>query len=63
MHGSCFISHHKIISCLVDFPSVANHHDIVATFRQYHEINVDRLKEDLMASAFVANPTDDIDTL
>ena len=62
VHGSCFmISDHKIVSCLVDFPSVANHHQ--QTFCQYHKINVDRLKEDLAASAFVAYPSDDIDTL
>ena len=38
-------------------------HDKVVTFCQYHKINVDRLKEDLAASAFVVNPSDDIDTL
>ena len=63
VHGSCFINDHKIISCLVSFPSVANHHDNVVTFRQYHKINIDRLEEDLAASAFIANPSDDIDTL
>ena len=63
VHGSCFISDHKIISCLVDFPCVENHHDKIVTFRQYHKINVDRLREDLAASAFVAHPSDDIDTL
>ena len=25
VHGSCFISDHKIVSCLDDFPSVVNH--------------------------------------
>ena len=25
VHGSCFICDHKIVSCLVYFPSVANH--------------------------------------
>ena len=63
VHHSCFISDHKIISCLVDFLSVANHRDKVVTFRQYHKINVDRLKEGLAISAFVSNPSDDIDTL
>ena len=38
---------------------MANHHDKVVRFRQYHKINVDRLA----ASAFVSNPSDDIDTL
>ena len=32
VHGSCIISDRKINSCLVDFPSVANHHDKVVTF-------------------------------
>ena len=63
VHGSCFISDHKIVFCLVDFLSVANHQDKVVTFRQYHKINVDRLKEVLAASAFVAYPSDNIDTL
>ena len=58
-----FISDHKIVTCLVDFPSVANHQDKVVTFRQYHKINVDRFKEDLGASAFVAYLLEDIDTL
>ena len=35
----------------------------IVTFRQYHKINVERLREDLAASAFVAHPSDDIDTL
>ena len=63
VHGSCFISDHKIISCSVDFPCVSKHHDKIVTFRQYHKINVERLREDLAASAFVAHPSDDIDTL
>ena len=42
---------------------MANHQDKVVTFCQYHKINVDRLKEDLAVSAFVAYPSDDIDPL
>ena len=42
---------------------MANHQDKVVTFRQYYKIDVGRLKEDLAASAFVAYPSDDIDTL
>ena len=42
---------------------MANHQDKVVAFRQYHKINVVRLSEDLAASAFVAYPSDDIDTL
>ena len=42
---------------------MANHLDKVVTFHQYHEINVDRPKEDLAASAFVAYPSDDINIL
>ena len=56
MHGSYFISNHKIVSCLVEFLFVANHQDKVVTFPQYHKINVDRLKEDLAVSALVAYP-------
>ena len=59
VHGSCFISDHKIISCSVDFLCVSKHHDKIVTFRQYHKINVERLREDLAASAFVAHPSDD----
>ena len=63
VHGSCFISDHKIVSCLVDFPSVTNHQVKVVTFRQYHQINVDRFKDDLVASAFVAYLSHNVDTL
>ena len=35
----------------------------VLTFHQYHKINIDRLRDDLAVSAFVAFPSDDIDTL
>ena len=63
VHGPCFISDHKIISCLIDFQSAGNHQNKVVTFRPYLKINVDRFKEDLVASAFVANPSDDIDTI
>ena len=52
-----------MFSCLVDFPSVAINQDKVVTFCQYHKTNVDRLKEDLVASASVAYPSDDIATL
>ena len=54
VHGSCFISDHKIVSYLVDFSSVANHQDKVVTFRQYHKINIVRLIDDLAASTFLA---------
>ena len=62
VHAS-IIRDNKIVSCLVDFPSVANHQDKVVTFSQYHKINVDRLKDDLAASALVTYPSDNIDTL
>ena len=63
MHGLCFISAHKIVSSLVDFPSVANHKKKVLTFRQYHKINIDRLKDDLTATAFVTSKFHNINTL
>ena len=63
VHGSYFISNHKIVSCLVEFLFVANHQDKVVTFPQYHKINVDRPKEDLAVSALVAYPSVDLDTL
>ena len=63
MHGSCFISDHKMVSCFVDFPSVANNQDKFVTFRQYHKINIVRLKDYVVASEFVAYPSHNIDTL
>ena len=63
VHSSCFISDHKVASCLVDFLSVANHQDKVTTFCQYHKINFDKLKGYLVASAFATYPSNDPDTL
>ena len=37
--GSGFISDHKIISCVVDFPSLDTPIQKVVTFRQYHKLN------------------------
>ena len=39
--GSDFISDHKIISCVVDFPSLDTPIQKVVTFRQYHKLNID----------------------
>ena len=63
MHGSCFICDHEIVSFLVNIPSVANHQDKLVTFGQPHKINIDGLKDDLAASAFVAYLSHNIDTL
>ena len=37
--GSGFISDHKIISCVVDFPSLDTPMQKVVTFHQYHKLN------------------------
>ena len=47
--GSGFISDHKIIK--------------VVTFRQYHKLNIDKFRSDLLAIPFVSSPSDDIDLL
>ena len=39
--GSGFISDHKIISCVVDFPSMVTPMQKVVTFRQYHRMHID----------------------
>ena len=60
--GSGFISDHKIISCVVDFPSDTPMQKVV-TFRQYHKLNIDKFRSDLLAIPFVSSPSDDIDLL
>ena len=45
LYSLCFIGDHKIVSCLVDFPSVANHQDKVVTFCQYHKIMLKYLRK------------------
>ena len=57
--GSGFISDHKIISCLVDFPSLATPMHKVVTFRQYHKLDIDKFRSDL-AIPFVSSPSYDI---
>ena len=33
------------------------------TFRQYHKLNIDKIRSDLLAIPFVSSPSDDIDLL
>ena len=61
--GSGFISDHKIISCVVDFPSLDTPIQKVVTFRQYHKLNIDKFRSDLLTISFVSSPSDDIDLL
>ena len=61
--GSSFISDHKIISCVVDFPSSDTPMQKVATFRQYHKLDIDKFRSDLLSIPFVSSPSDDIDLL
>ena len=61
--GSGFISDHKIIYCVVDFPSSDTPMQKVVTFRQYHKLNIDKFRSDLLAIPFVSSPSDDIDLL
>ena len=52
--GSGFISDHKIISFVVDFPSSDTPIQKVVTFCQYHKLNIIR---------FISSPSNDIDVL
>ena len=61
--GSGFISDHKIISCVVDFPSSDTPMQKVVTFCQYHKLNIDKFRSDLLAVPFVSLPFNDIDLL
>ena len=61
--GSGFISDHKIISCVVDFPSLDTPMQKVVTFRQYNKLNINKFRSDLQAIPFVSSPSDDIDLL
>ena len=61
--GLGFISDHKIISCVVDFPSLDTPIQKVVTFRQYHKLNIDKFRSDLPTIPFVSSPSDDIDLL
>ena len=61
--GSGFISDHKIISCVVDFPSSDTPMQKVVTFRQYHKLNIDKFRSDLLDIPFVSLPSDNIDLL
>ena len=63
MKGSDFISDHKIISCVVDFPSLDTPIQKVVTFRQYHKFNIDKIRSDLLTIPFVSSPSDDIELL
>ena len=60
--GSGFISDHKIISCVVDVPSLDTPMQKVVTFHQYLKMGIDKFRSDL-AITFVISPSDDIDVL
>ena len=61
--GSGFISYHKIISCVINFPSLDTSMQKIVTFHQYHKLNIDKFRSDLLAIPFVSSPFDDIDLL
>ena len=61
--GSGFISDHKIISCVVNFPALDTPVQRVVTLRQYHKLNIDKFRSDLLAIPFVSSPSDDFDLL
>ena len=58
--GSGFISDHKIISCVLDFPTLDTPMQNVVTFRQYHKLDIDKFRSDLLAISFVSSPSDGI---
>ena len=60
--GSVFISRHKIISCVVDFSSLVTLMQKV-TVRQYHKMDIDTFRSDLLSIPFVILLSDDIDLL
>ena len=61
--GSGFKNDHKIISCVVDFPSLDTPMQKVVTFHQYHKMDIDKLRSNLLAIRFVTSPSDDTDSL
>ena len=61
--GSGFISDHKIISSVVDFPSLVTPMHKVVIFRYYHKLIIDKFSSDLLANPFVSSPSDDNDLL
>ena len=61
--GSGLISDHKIISCVVDFPSLDTPMQKDVTFRQYHKLNIDKFRIDRLAFPFIKSPSDDFDLL
>ena len=60
---SGFISDHKIISCVLDFPPLVTPMHKVVTFCQYHKLHIDKFRSDLPDIPFVSSPSDDIDLL
>ena len=59
--GLGFISDHKIIYSVVDFPSSNTPMQKVVTFWQYHKLNIDKFRSDHLVIPFVSSPSDDID--
>ena len=48
---------------MVDFPSLVTPMQKVVTFCQYHKMDIDKFRSDLLAIPFLISPSDDIDLL
>ena len=55
---SDYISDHAMIKCQVETPITANSEANTVTYRRYHKINIDTLRNDLSNCSFVACPGD-----
>ena len=53
----------KFFLALADFPSLDIPIQKVVTFCQYHKMDIDKFRSDLLAIPFVSSPSDDIDLL
>ena len=60
---SDYISDHAMIKCQVETPTTAKSQANRVTYRRYHKINMDTLRNDLSNCSFVACPGDTVKKL
>ena len=63
VHATDAFSDHFSITCTLHLPTPRSQIKATVSFRNYHKINKEKMKTDLISSDLISNPSNDADTL
>ena len=63
VHATDAFSDHFSITCTLHLPTPRSQINATVSFRNYHKINKEKMKTDLIYSDLISNPSNDADTL